>query len=82
MGLHLFIYFDFFLGTVQMFSWMFGLSSSMECVWLQIDLFLPGMTLCALHPFRLFIVGLKLCLRLRVPFSFSLFELGIILYKY
>ena len=54
----------------------------MERVLLQIDLFLLDMTLCALYQFRLFIVGLKLCLRLRVPFSFSLFELGIILYKY
>ena len=64
-----------------MFSWLFRLNSSMERVLLQIDLFLPDMTLCALYQFRLFIVGLKLCLWLRVPFSFSLFELGIILYK-
>ena len=65
-----------------MFSQLFGLDSSMECVLLQIDLFLLDMTLCALYQFRLFIVGLKLCLRLRAPFSFSLFELGIILYNY
>ena len=65
-----------------MFSQLFGLNSFMECVLLQIDLFLLDMTLCALYQFRLFIVGLKLCLRLRVPFPFSLFELGIILYKY
>ena len=48
----------------------FGLNSSMERVLLQIDLFLLDMTFCALYQFRLFIVGLKLCLRLRVPFSF------------
>ena len=65
-----------------MFSYLFGLNSSMERVLLQIDLFLLDMTLCALYQFRLFIVVLKPCLLLRVPFSFSLFELGIILYKY
>ena len=54
----------------------------MERVLLQIDVFLLDMTFCALCQFRLFIVGLKLCPRLRVPFSCSLFELGIILYKY
>ena len=54
----------------------------MERVSLQIDLFLLDMTLCGLYQFHLFIVELKLRLRLRVPFSFSLFELGIILYNY
>ena len=42
-----------------MFSQLFGLDSSMECVLLQIDLFLLDLTLCALYQFRLFIVGLK-----------------------
>ena len=65
-----------------MFSWLFGLNFSMERVLLQTDLFLLDITLCALYQFRLFIVGLTLFLRLRVPFSFSLFELGIILHKY
>ena len=82
MRLHLCIYFDFFFGAVQIFSYLFGLNSSMERVLLQIDLFLLYKTSCALYQFRLFIVGLKLCLRLRVSFSASLFELGIIFYKY
>ena len=65
-----------------MFWQLFNLSSSMYCILLLIDLFFLDMTLCPLHQFSLFIVRLKLCLRLRVPFYFSLFELGIILYKY
>ena len=52
---------------MQMFSQLFGLNSFMECVLLQIDLFLLDMTLCALYQFRLFIVGLKLVTVYRLP---------------
>ena len=47
---------DFSFGTLQIFSNLFGLNSSMERVLLRIILFLLDMTLCALYQFRLFTV--------------------------
>ena len=63
---------NFLFGALQIFSYLFGLNSSLERVFLQINLFLLDMT-CALYQFRLFFVfGIEILHTAPCSFSFFL----------